>query len=298
MSDLIRLLGVTARGVHGVLPHEKVDGQTFVVDVVIETDHGQAGRTDDLRHTIDYSAVAAEVIERIEGPSLDLIEALAEQIAGDVLARPLARAVEVTVHKPEAPVGVPFSDVQVVVRRRRAVPVVVAMGANLGHPRHTLAAALADLTELDGLTRLRVSRLVESDPIGGPEQSSYLNAVAVAVTDLAPERLLAALHEVEERHGRVREVRWGPRTLDLDLIAYGVPGARSEVRSDSPDLLLPHPGAADRAFVLVPWAHVDPEALVRVGDQVEPLSEVLARADRAGVRPGPAWPHREREAPC
>ena len=145
MTDRISLLGVRARGFHGVLPDEKRDGQDFVVDVVLHLDLAPAGASDDLERTVSYAEVGADVVARIEGPSLDLIESLAEQIAGDALARPLVRAVDVTVHKPSAPVGVPFGDVSVNVHRRREVPVVIALGANLGDSARTLQAAVDDL---------------------------------------------------------------------------------------------------------------------------------------------------------
>src|SRR5699024_6060849 len=98
-TDRIRLAGVRARGFHGVLAEEKRDGQDFVVDVELSLDLAPAGSSDDLTRTVNYAEVGADVVARIEGPSLDLIEALAEQIATDALARPGVRAVEVTVHK-------------------------------------------------------------------------------------------------------------------------------------------------------------------------------------------------------
>jgi len=216
VSDRISLLGVRARGYHGVLAGEKRDGQDFVVDVVLHLDLRPAGTSDDLTATVNYAEVGAEVVRRIEGPSLDLIEALAEQIAGDALERPGVRAVEVTVHKPSAPVGVPFGDVAVTITRRREVPVVIALGANLGDAPRTLQTALDDLG--DALHDVRRAPFVGTDPVGGPDQPRYVNTVAVATTSLTPEELLARLHAVEARHGRVREVRWGARSLDLDLV--------------------------------------------------------------------------------
>ncbi|MGO4243975.1 dihydroneopterin aldolase, partial [Janibacter sp. RAF20_2_2] len=207
MSDRISLLGVRARGYHGVLADEKRDGQDFVVDVVLHLDLRPAGTSDDLTATVNYAEVGAEVVRRIEGPSLDLIEALAEQIAGDALERPGVHAVEVTVHKPSAPVGVPFGDVAVTITRRREVPVVIALGANLGDAPRTLQTALDDLG--DALHDVRRAPFVGTDPVGGPDQPRYVNTVAVATTSLTPEELLARLHAVEARHGRVREVRWG-----------------------------------------------------------------------------------------
>ncbi len=128
MTDRIVLQGVSARGFHGVLASEKRDGQTFVVDVVMEVDLAPAGASDDLNDTVNYAEVAGDIVALIEGESLDLIEALAARIADRVLARPLVEAVEVTVHKPQAPVGHPFTDVQVKVTRERQTPVVIAHG--------------------------------------------------------------------------------------------------------------------------------------------------------------------------
>ncbi len=305
MSDEIRLIGLRAIGHHGVFPEEKRNGQEFIVDVVLHTDLRAAGASDDLSETIHYGEVADDVVARITGPSYDLIEALAERIAEDALARDRVAAVEVTVHKPGAPIPHHFSDVLVQVRRERDVPVVIALGANLGDPARTLTAAIHDLRDVPGLTPVAVSPLVETDPVGGPDQPVYLNAVLLARTSLAPSPLLAALHAVEGRHGRVRDIRWGARTLDLDLVQYGTPGSSSEVLGDEPELRLPHPRAHERAFVLRPWHAVDPAAVLRVpgtavgqGDQapasfaggpLRRVSDVLADLDEAGVRVGPAW---------
>ena len=282
MSDRISLLGVRARGFHGVLADEKRDGQEFVVDVVLHVDLAPAGRTDDLALTINYAEVGADVVARIEGPSLDLIESLAEQIAGDALARPGVRSVEVTVHKPSAPVGVPFGDVAVSVTRTRAVPVVIALGANLGDAAATLQAAIDDLG--DAVRTVRRAPFVTTDPVGGPDQPRYTNTVLVGTTALDPRTLLERLHAVEARHGRVREVRWGARTLDLDLVQYGDPARGDDVVSDDPTLTLPHPRAHERGFVLQPWSRVDPDAVLRVGERVVPVTELLAGIDTGDIR--------------
>jgi dihydroneopterin aldolase/2-amino-4-hydroxy-6-hydroxymethyldihydropteridine diphosphokinase len=305
MSDEIRVVGIRARGRHGVFPEERRDGQEFVVDVTLTADLRAAGESDDLAATVDYSQVAEDVVARVTGPAYDLIESLAERIAEDALTRDLVAAVEVTVHKPQAPIRHTFGDVFVRVRRERDVPVVIALGANLGDPVRTLTAAIHDLRALPGLSPVAISPLVETDPVGGPDQPVYLNAVLLARTSLAPGPLLAAMHTVEARHGRVRDIRWGARTLDLDLVQYGVPGTPSEVVRDEATLRLPHPRAHERAFVLRPWHAVDPQAVVRVpsdavglarpvrgalGDgPVRRVSDVLGELDEAGVRVGPAW---------
>ena len=292
MADRIVLQGVSARGNHGVLDFEKRDGQTFVVDVTMVCDLEPAGRTDALAATVNYADVAADVVARITGPSFDLIERLAEVIADDVLRHDLVERVEVVVHKPEAPVGQPFTDVQVCVERANAAHVVIALGTNLGDRGRTLGDAVAELTSLPGLTVTAVSDIVATDPVGGPEQPEYLNAVVVGRSLLQPLDLLAELHRIEADHGRTREIRWGARTLDLDLIQYGRPGGHREVTSDDPELTLPHPRARERAFVLVPWHDADPKAQLRVSpaaDGIRPVAQLLDAVDRSGVRPGPAW---------
>lgn len=293
MSDRILLAGVEAIGHHGVLAVEKADGQPFVVDVVMELDLARAGRSDALDDTVSYADIATDVMARITGPSFDLIERLAGVIASDVLGRPLVDAVEVTVHKPQAPVGQPFTDVAVHVRRERGLPVVIAMGANLGNVRAVLVDAVEAIAELPGVRVRAVSPLVETDPVGGPLQPSYLNAVLLADVTGAPGDLLSGLHAIEAALGRVRETRWAARTLDLDLIQVGRPGTSAELRSSDPRLTIPHPRAHERAFVLAPWSMVDPDALARddvsASAGLRRVVDLLAELDDTGVRPGPEW---------
>lgn len=274
MADLIRLAGVRGRGFHGVFEHERRDGQEFVVDVELECDLSWAGSSDALADTVNYGEIGAAVLARIEGEPFDLIEALAEAIAGEVMAaHRLVDVVTVVVHKPQAPVGVPFGDVTVSVTRRRSpVPTVVAVGANLGSREATVEAAVARLSAL--LTDVRASSVIETEPVGGPEQPAYANAVIVGRTRWSAPRLLRALHEIEAEFGRVRDVRWGPRTLDLDLIQWGVPGTESEWLSAGSDLMLPHPRAHERGFVVRPWLEADPDAVARVGDRVVSVIEL------------------------
>src|SRR5699024_862390 len=125
---------------------------------------------------------------------------------------------------------------------------------------------------------------------GGPEQPRFTNSVLLATTALPPRALLARLHAVEARHGRVREVRWGARTLDLDLIQYGDPAAGTDVVGDDPVLLLPHPRAHERGFVLAPWARLDPEARLRVDGDVVPVTDLLARLDVSDVEDSEVGP--------
>jgi 7,8-dihydroneopterin aldolase/epimerase/oxygenase len=124
VTDRIVLTGLRVHGRHGVFEHERRDGQDFVVDLTVWLDLAPAGRSDDLADTLDYGALAATAAEIVSGPPCDLIEAVATRIADAVLAAPdyrPVRAVEVTVHKPSAPIPLTFADVAVVLRREREV---------------------------------------------------------------------------------------------------------------------------------------------------------------------------------
>ncbi|MBM6399967.1 2-amino-4-hydroxy-6-hydroxymethyldihydropteridine diphosphokinase [Phycicoccus sonneratiae] len=288
--DRIVLRGVRGRGFHGVFEHEKRDGQDFVVDVELAVDLAAPGDSDDLADTVNYGEIGAAVLARIEGEPFDLIERLADVIASDALSHSAVDEVTVTVHKPQAPVGVAFEDVEVrVVRRRPPVAAVVAVGANLpwgeSSPAETLAGAVEALSHHPALSVVARSAVVESDPVGGPAgQPVYVNAVALVRTSLSPVSLLRELHAVEAAFDRVREVRWGARTLDLDLVQYGEPSAGTDVVSARPHLTLPHPRAHERAFVLAPWLDADPAAVLRVGDELVPVADLLAATDTSGVR--------------
>lgn len=118
--DLVALRGVAGFGHHGVFDTEREQGQRFLADVVCTLDLAPAAETDDLERTVDYGVLAADVVADIEGEPLDLIEALADRIARTCLRRPAVRSVEVTVHKPDAPMPVPVADVAVTLTRSKA----------------------------------------------------------------------------------------------------------------------------------------------------------------------------------
>ncbi|MFC8924085.1 2-amino-4-hydroxy-6-hydroxymethyldihydropteridine diphosphokinase [Cellulosimicrobium sp. NPDC057127] len=543
--DRIRLTGLSSTGHHGVLDHERADGQVFRADVVLHLDTREAARGDELADTVSYAGVAEDVVAVLAGSPADLIETVAERIAATILTHPDVVAVDVAVHKPQAPLTVPFDDVEVVIRRDRvvvpvvpplarrhdggaqdsrpvapipvgsvapalihgveaprepepaspassagpdvrdeelplapapsvmppsippssaatgalevpvvraqhdavdpladahpgpqqhtatgpttgpvptgpvaaampvaAVPVVdmpvggvplasgptgpvdvegggavppsgpdgpfepsaggepgtddragadglgggrtdepaaaadgaetaagrggpaptdpapagpsptdpapagpsptdpahaeppradpasaeperprdrmdevpadfvevvLALGANLGDAQQTLRRAITDLDRIPGLEITDVSPLARTAAVG-PEQPDYLNTVLLARTRLSARDLLHACHDVEHAHGRVRDERWGPRTLDVDLVVYG------SLTDVADDLELPHPRAHERAFVLEPWSQVDPDAVLP-GLGGGPVAALAATApDRAGIR--------------
>ncbi|MGB7981772.1 MAG: 2-amino-4-hydroxy-6-hydroxymethyldihydropteridine diphosphokinase [Candidatus Nanopelagicales bacterium] len=135
---------------------------------------------------------------------------------------------------------------------------VLGLGANLGDARAALRSAIGALAAERDVFLIAVSGLWRTAAVGGPEQPDYLNAVVVVDTTREPAGLLELAHQVEAAAGRVRDVRWGPRTLDVDVIAV------EGVTSLAPDLTLPHPRAHERAFVLAPWAQLQPGADLEV----------------------------------
>ena len=128
---------------------------------------------------------------------------------------------------------------------------VIALGSNLGDSKSILENAIQSIRLIAIVTA--VSSFYETNPVGGPEQPNYLNAVLIAESEISPEKLLEELQKIENSAGRVRDVRWGARTLDLDLIAAG------DIVQVNDFLTLPHPRAHERAFVLQPWIEIDPD---------------------------------------
>jgi 2-amino-4-hydroxy-6-hydroxymethyldihydropteridine diphosphokinase len=144
---------------------------------------------------------------------------------------------------------------------------VISLGANIGNPEEQMQLAIAMLREATDV--IAVSSIYTTAPVGGPEQPNYLNAICIAESDLPAADLLALLHGIEKTLGRERIERWGPRTIDLDLIQYGT------ILSSAEELELPHPRAHERKFVLEPWFEIEPDAILLTHGKISELLEQL-----------------------
>lgn len=144
---------------------------------------------------------------------------------------------------------------------------VIALGANIGNPQEQMDIAVSLLRE--ALDVQSVSTYYRTAPVGGPAQPDYLNAVVLAESDLPAADLLALLHGIEKVLGRERIEKWGPRTIDLDLIQYGA------ILSYAEELTLPHPRAHERRFVLQPWAEIEPDAILLTHGSISELLSQL-----------------------
>jgi 2-amino-4-hydroxy-6-hydroxymethyldihydropteridine diphosphokinase len=144
---------------------------------------------------------------------------------------------------------------------------VIALGANIGDPKAQMDLAVAMLREATEV--ISVSEYFSTKPVSDIEQSDYLNAVCIVESELPALDLLSLLHGIEKALGRERLEKWGPRTIDLDLIQYG------SLLSSADELTLPHPRAYERRFVLEPWFSVDPEAILLTHGKISELLEQL-----------------------
>jgi 2-amino-4-hydroxy-6-hydroxymethyldihydropteridine diphosphokinase len=140
---------------------------------------------------------------------------------------------------------------------------VISLGANIGDPKANLDLAIGLLREATEV--IAVSTYLQTKPVGGPEQPDYLNAVAIVESELPARDLLAVLHGIETAMGRTREIHWGPRVIDLDLIQYG------GLLINDEKLTLPHPRAHERRFVLAPWFEIEPDAVLLTHGRISDL---------------------------
>lgn len=251
MTDKITLKGMSFYGYHGVLPEEKTLGQRFLVDVTVHLDLYAAGQRDSIRESIDYTKLYGLVKEIVEGEKFNLIEALAERIAGTVLASfKSVQQVEVTVTKPEVPIAGILAGVQVQIARRQLTRVYLGLGSNIEPKEEYIRQAVRMLNGHPRITVRQASSLYFTEPVGYKDQDWFLNAVVACDTDLSPVELLQETQRIEVLLQRERRIHWGPRTIDIDIILYG------QERINLPELIVPHPRAFERSFVLVPLAEL------------------------------------------
>lgn len=246
----IRNLKVFAH--HGVYEQEKEKGQNFCVNAVLYTDMGKAGGSDDLADTVDYGAVCLFMDEFIRESRFDLLEALAERTAKELLLSfPAIKKIALEIEKPDAPIPLRFDSVSVKIERGWH-SVYIALGSNMGERLAYLERAAENLREDVFFRNIRVSDYMETAPYGGVEQGDFLNGVLEAETLYRPGELLERLQREERLAERKREIHWGPRTLDLDILLY------DDLILAQKELTIPHPDMKNRRFVLEPLAELAP----------------------------------------
>lgn len=250
--DEIRIEELEVFANHGVFPEENVLGQKFLVSAVLYTDTRKAGQTDDLTASIHYGEVCAFIDRYLREHTFKLLERAAECLAEELLLNTNhLRKVRLEIKKPWAPVGLPLKTVSVSVEREWH-DAVIALGSNMGDRQGYLDGAVEKLDAVKGCRVRKVSGFLETPPYGVTDQADFLNGCLELETLLYPHELLDELHRIEKEAGRERILRWGPRTLDLDIIFYD-----DLILQDS-DLCIPHVEMHKREFVLKPLSEIAP----------------------------------------
>lgn len=255
MTDRIVINDLEVFCHHGVLKEENVLGQKFLVSVVLETNLRKAGISDALQLSINYAEVCRVIHDFLQEHTFKLIESAAENLALILLATyDTLQGVKITIKKPWAPIGLPLDYVAVEIERRwhRAY---IALGSNMGDKLMYLENAVKAVESDVNCKLLKISDIILTEPYGPVEQDDFLNGCIMIDTLYTPSELLRFLQKLEQDAGRTRDVHWGPRTLDLDILLY------DDLILSEDDLVIPHPEMHKRAFVLEPLKQIAPDAV-------------------------------------
>ena len=250
--DKIYINNLEFIGFHGVFPEEKKLGQKFLVSLELTVDTREAGKTGDLTKSVHYGLVAQDVEKLFLEKSIDLIETCAENIAEMVLKKyELGKEVKVIVKKPWAPLQMHFENVAVEITRKWH-RVYLSLGSNIGNKRRNLLEAIRKIGELENTEVVKSSTILETEPFGYLEQDNFLNTCLEVKTLMTAQEFLKEILQIELDMGRVREIKWGPRIIDIDILFYD----KEIIEEDN--LAVPHPWICEREFVLDPLSEIAP----------------------------------------
>ena len=250
--DKIKIKRLEVFAYHGVFPEENEKGQKFIISATLFCETRKAGLIDDLTKSIHYGEVSHMMEKFIRKNMFQLIETVVERLAEKMLIEiPRLKKVKLELEKPEAPIGLPLETVSIEIEREWHTAY-ISLGSNIGDKNTFLEAGVEILADTKGCIVEKVSEFIVTEPYGGVKQEEFLNGVLKLRTLLSPEELLSKLQEIEQENGRERSIRWGPRTLDLDIILY------DDIVIDNEKLSIPHIEMHKRSFVLEPLAQIAP----------------------------------------
>ena len=272
--DIIHINDLEIFARHGVFPEENVLGQKFMVSAEMYTCVRGAGRSDDLELSIDYGKICHEIQDFLQKNTFRLLETAAERLAEKLLTETEhLEGIRIEIKKPWAPVGLPLKTVSVEIERSWHTAY-IALGSNMGDKKAYLDQGVEGLRQTPGCRVEAVSDYLTTEPYGVTDQDEFLNGAVKIRTLLAPEELLERLHEIEQEAKRERILRWGPRTLDLDILLY------DSLVLDTADLHIPHIEMHKREFVLKPLCQIAPYVRHPVYNRTAgELLDALCRAD-------------------
>jgi len=250
--DKIQIKNLEVFAKHGVFPEENKLGQKFLVNAILYTNTRNAGLHDDLSYSIHYGDVCHHITEYMMNHTFKLIESAAENLAQELLltTKHLHR-IRLEILKPWAPIGLPLKSVSIEIERGWHTAY-IAFGSNMGEKETYIKDGIEELKQRKGCKVEKVSSFFTTEPYGGVEQDTFVNGCLKLSTILPPMELLAVLNQIEKNAGRERVVRWGPRTLDLDIIFY------DDMIYHEERLVIPHIDMHNRGFVLEPLNELNP----------------------------------------
>lgn len=237
---------------HGVTKEERELGQKFVVSAILYLNVRDVAKSDAIEETVDYGKVCFRINRFLTEHTYRLVETAAEEMVKELLYTiPQLQWVDFEIKKPQAPIGLPLDYVSVSISRGWH-EAIIALGSNMGDRQAYVKHGVSALQQLKDCRVISVSKIIETMPYGVLEQADFLNGCMKIQTLLFPEELLDVLHDIEHSVNRVKEGKWGPRTLDLDIIFYD-----NEI-IDTAELKIPHVDMHNRDFVLEPLAQIAP----------------------------------------
>ena len=252
MMDEIIISGLKIFAWHGVYEEEQEKGQNFVINAKLFLDTSASGDSDSLDDTVDYGKVCLFINDFMRVSRYNTLEALVNNLARKIMIKfPLSQSIELEIQKPEAPIPLPFETVSVKITRswHKAY---IATGSNMGDSEEFIKNALENLDADENCRVLRTSKMYHSRAYGGVEQDNFCNSVFCMETLYSPLELLTRLQQEEREAGRERLIKWGPRTLDLDILYY------DDIIMEREHLRIPHRDMSNRDFVLLPLSEIAP----------------------------------------
>lgn len=236
---------------HGVFKEEKVLGQKFLITIELFLSLREAGKTGDLTKSVHYGELSHKVEEEFKKKSYDLIEEATEALAEFILKEyDFIDKVKVSIKKPWAPIGRPLDYVEVCIERAWHISY-IALGSNMGNKEEHLNNAL-EMINCEHTKVIKVAPFLKTEPWGYTDQDEFLNSVCMVKTILTPDELMDFLLQCEKDLKRERIIKWGPRTIDLDILFY------DDLIIGSEKTIIPHPRIQERMFVLEPLSNISP----------------------------------------
>lgn len=251
-EDQIRIHDLEVYCNHGVYPEETFLGQKFLVDVILYTNTRPAGLSDQLEDSVNYGAVCQFIEEEMKCQNDKLLEKVAERISRGILKEfPLIKAVDFEIKKPWAPVmrHIEYASIKIFRERHHAY---IGLGSNMGNREEYLRNAIKAIDSIEDTSIIKEASFIETEPYGYTDQDPFMNTVVCVETLKEPLELLHILQKIELDAGRTREIHWGPRTLDLDILLF------DQQILTTPELVVPHPEIEKRMFVLESLCEIAP----------------------------------------